>query len=86
MSSSFDHLVISDKGVGLKGVITQDGVWRIRKREKVPVLEIFKLEDTGHGDILSPAFIEWRSRGMKDHGEEQHDVANHSSGNASEPP
>ncbi|KAK5459634.1 decapping endonuclease targeting mRNA [Exophiala xenobiotica] len=45
----------------LKGVITEDGVWRIRKREKVPVIEVFKVEETGHGDILSQAFLDWRS-------------------------
>jgi len=49
---------------GLKAVITDDGVWRIRKCENVPVLEVFKLEETGHGDILSPVFIEWRLHGL----------------------
>ncbi|KAL8781716.1 MAG: hypothetical protein Q9194_000220 [Teloschistes cf. exilis] len=37
------------------------GVWRIRKREKGPVIEVFKVEESGHGDILSPDFIEWRT-------------------------
>ena len=52
---------------GLKGVITSDGVWRIRKREKIPILEVFKLEETGQGDILSPAFVEWRTNGLEAH-------------------
>ncbi|KIW20581.1 hypothetical protein PV08_01156 [Exophiala spinifera] len=51
----------------LKGVITEDGVWRIRKREKVPVIEVFKVEETGHGDILSSAFVEWRTSGLAAH-------------------
>ncbi|KAL8808880.1 MAG: hypothetical protein Q9200_003924 [Gallowayella weberi] len=46
----------------LKGTITEDGVWRIRKREKATVVEVFRLEETGHGDILSQEFVEWRSR------------------------
>jgi len=42
-------------------VITEDGVWRIRKREKVPKLEVYKLEESGHGDILSENFVHWRT-------------------------
>ncbi|KAL8728538.1 MAG: hypothetical protein Q9181_005316 [Wetmoreana brouardii] len=46
----------------LKDTITDDdGVWRIRKREKAPVIEVFKVEESGHGDILSGEFVEWRS-------------------------
>ncbi len=48
----------------LKTVITEDGVWRIRKREKVPVLEVVKLEESGHGDILSENFVQWRAVSM----------------------
>jgi hypothetical protein len=47
--------------IGLKSIITEDGVWRIRKREKVPKLELYKLEESGHGDILSPNFVRWRT-------------------------
>lgn len=60
----------ADPCAGLKGVITTDGVWRIRKRERVPVLEVFKLEETGHGDILSPAFVEWRTKGLAERKEQ----------------
>jgi hypothetical protein len=42
-------------------VIAEDGVWRIRKREKVPKLEVCKLEESGHGDILSENFVRWRT-------------------------
>lgn len=42
-------------------MITEDGVWRIRKREKVPKLEVYKLEESGHGDILSENFVHWRT-------------------------
>ncbi|KAK5077125.1 decapping endonuclease targeting mRNA [Lithohypha guttulata] len=45
----------------LKSTITTEGVWRIRKREKSPVLEVFKLEESGTGNILSDPFIEWRT-------------------------
>ncbi|KAJ5127548.1 hypothetical protein N7448_008327 [Penicillium atrosanguineum] len=45
----------------LKQTIQEDGTWRIRKQEKSPVIEVFKVEDSGHGDILSSAFTTWRS-------------------------
>lgn len=44
----------------LKRTITSDGVWRIRRREKMPEIEVFKQEETGYGEILSPVFVEWR--------------------------
>lgn len=47
--------------VGLKNTITEGGVWRIRKRERSPVIEIFKHEESGCGDILLPEFVEWRN-------------------------
>jgi len=50
--------------VGLKSTITEEGVWRIRKPDKVPRLELFKLEETGHGDILSANFVNWRTVGL----------------------
>ncbi|CAF9911447.1 MAG: decapping endonuclease targeting mRNA [Heterodermia speciosa] len=47
----------------LKATITEGGVWRIRRRERSPVIEVFKLEEAGYGDILLPAFVEWRTKG-----------------------
>jgi len=47
----------------LKGTITSDGVWRIRRRERSPVIEVFRMEEAGHGDILSDEFINWRFGG-----------------------
>ncbi|CRG88758.1 Decapping nuclease rai1 [Talaromyces islandicus] len=46
----------------LKSVVNTDGTWRIRKREKSPVIEVFKLEESGHGDILSSKFKAWRTK------------------------
>jgi RAT1-interacting protein len=46
--------------IGLKTKVQGEGLWRIRKREKSPVIELFKVEQSGHGDIISPAFMEWR--------------------------
>jgi len=46
--------------IGLKCTITGEGVWRIRKREKIPMLQVFKVEETGYGDILSQSFVDWR--------------------------
>ena len=45
----------------LKSTITSEGVWRIRKPAKVPLLEVFKVEETGFGDILSQRFVKWRT-------------------------
>ncbi|KKY25543.1 putative protein rai1 [Phaeomoniella chlamydospora] len=45
----------------LKTVITGDGVWRIRKPEKAPFIEVFKLEESGFGDILHEDFVKARS-------------------------
>jgi RAT1-interacting protein len=44
----------------LKATISGDGVWRIRRQERSSVIELFRVEETGHGDILSDEFINWR--------------------------
>jgi len=46
----------------LKATVTGDGVWRIRRKERSATIELFKLEETGHGNILSDEFINWRIR------------------------
>lgn len=46
----------------LKHTIQSDGTWRIRKKEKSSVIEVFKIEESGHGDILSSTFMNWRSQ------------------------
>jgi len=45
----------------LKQTITSDGLWRIGRRDKSPVIEVIRLGE-GTGEILSNEFIEWRSR------------------------
>ncbi|KAI9796830.1 MAG: decapping endonuclease targeting mRNA [Piccolia ochrophora] len=50
----------------LKQTVVGDGVWRIRRRDKSPMVEVFKLEDSGLGDILTPEFVEWRQRWASD--------------------
>ncbi|OBT78450.1 hypothetical protein VF21_00990 [Pseudogymnoascus sp. 05NY08] len=44
----------------LKREVNSEGVWRIRRREKSGVIEVFKIEEVGHGEILSEEFINWR--------------------------
>jgi len=46
---------------GLKGIVVGEGVWRIRREERSSRLEVFKIEEAGHGDILSEKFTQWRS-------------------------
>lgn len=48
--------------LGLKTVVNTEGTWRIRKRERSPVIEVFRIEESGHGDILSSNFTEWRAK------------------------
>lgn len=47
---------------GLNATVREDGVWRIRKKDEVPAIEVFKVEESGCGDILSKEFIDWRCR------------------------
>lgn len=44
----------------LKASITTEGVWRIRRQERSSVIEIWKMEETGFGHILSSEFVDWR--------------------------
>ena len=48
----------------LKSIIIGDGVWRIRKKQNVPKLEVFCLEESGYGDILTDTFVRWRAEGL----------------------
>ncbi|KAK5135342.1 hypothetical protein LTR04_004619, partial [Oleoguttula sp. CCFEE 6159] len=38
----------------------EGGVWRIRRRQRSPVIEIWKVEEAGTGGILSREFVAWR--------------------------
>ena len=55
------NLLTTNASLGLKRTITTNGVWRIRRRERSSVIEVFKNEESGYGDILHPEFVEWRS-------------------------
>ncbi|PVH81686.1 Dhp1-interacting protein Din1 [Cadophora sp. DSE1049] len=44
----------------LKATVKGDGVWRIRRKERSPAIEVFRIEEAGHGDIISDDFINWR--------------------------
>ena len=46
-------------------MVIGDGIWRLRKLEKSSTLELFKLEESGHGSILSENFLQWRRIGMR---------------------
>ncbi|CAK7205944.1 decapping endonuclease targeting mRNA [Sporothrix eucalyptigena] len=37
-----------------------DGVWRIRRRPGSPEIELFQVEEAGHGNILPDTFLNWR--------------------------
>lgn len=70
----------------LKAVVNSEGVWRIRRAERSGVLEVFKIEEVGHGEILSEEFINWRIKlalkeegGEKGQSEEQSEVQSEAS-------
>ncbi|RDI86536.1 Nitrogen regulatory protein [Venturia inaequalis] len=46
----------------LKSTIKGDGVWKIRRAERSPVIEVTKVEATGTGAILSKEFLDWRNQ------------------------
>ncbi|MCJ1307932.1 decapping endonuclease targeting mRNA [Agyrium rufum] len=46
----------------LKVTVVGDGVWRLRRRDRSPVIEVFKIEESGYSNILSEEFIQWRSQ------------------------
>ncbi|KAL4976175.1 decapping nuclease rai1 [Aspergillus desertorum] len=45
----------------LKSTIQEGGTWRLRKAEKSSVIEVYRVEESGTGDVLSQAFLSWRS-------------------------
>lgn len=51
--------------LGLKSTISSEGVWKIKRRERSSEIEVFKVEECGHGDVLSEEFVTWRNRDMK---------------------
>jgi len=58
----------------LKETITSEGVWRIRRRKKSAVIEVFKNEESGYGDVLSREFVDWRTKGTAHEKEDVGDV------------
>ncbi|CAI4210404.1 unnamed protein product [Parascedosporium putredinis] len=50
----------------LKSVIRGGGLWRIRRQPGGRDVEVFRLAEHGHGQVLSDEFLEWRnSEAMK---------------------
>lgn len=52
-------------GTVLRKAITSEGLWRIRRQAGSPVVEVFRVTETGHGDILTEEFVTWRTSGIK---------------------
>ncbi|KEY69881.1 hypothetical protein S7711_06437 [Stachybotrys chartarum IBT 7711] len=44
----------------LATTINDEGVWRISRQPRSPTIEVYKVEETGHGDIISQEFKDWR--------------------------
>jgi RAT1-interacting protein len=45
----------------LKQTIVGEGVWRIQRQPKSAVIDVFKVEETGTGRILTQKFMDWRN-------------------------
>ena len=50
----------ADDTIGLRQTINDEGVWRIRRRPRSPEIEVFKVEEVGHGNIMLEEFLNWR--------------------------
>ncbi|KAK9420308.1 putative RAI1 like PD-XK nuclease-domain-containing protein [Seiridium unicorne] len=44
----------------LRRTINDEGVWRIRRQPKSSAIDVFRVEEAGHGKILTDEFINWR--------------------------
>ncbi|KAK3365883.1 RAI1 like PD-XK nuclease-domain-containing protein [Lasiosphaeria ovina] len=44
----------------LRQTITDEGVWRIRRKPHSPDIEVFQVEEVGHGSIITDEFMNWR--------------------------
>ncbi|KAI1310036.1 RAI1 like PD-XK nuclease-domain-containing protein [Xylaria venustula] len=44
----------------LRNTINDEGVWKIRRRAGSSTIEVFRVEEAGHGNVLTDNFINWR--------------------------
>ncbi|KAI0019662.1 RAI1 like PD-XK nuclease-domain-containing protein [Xylariomycetidae sp. FL0641] len=44
----------------LRNTINDEGVWRIRMKPRSKIIEVFQVEEVGHGQLLTDEFINWR--------------------------
>ena len=47
----------------MKATITEEGLWRIWRKEQSEVIEVVREQQYGSGGILSEEFLEWRKQG-----------------------
>ena len=56
----------------MRATITDEGVWRIRRRPGGDI-ELFQVEEVGHGEVVSDEFMNWRIKLEMGSGRERHD-------------
>ncbi|KAK4148111.1 RAI1 like PD-XK nuclease-domain-containing protein [Dichotomopilus funicola] len=44
----------------LRTSLNDEGVWRIRRPHKASYIELFKVEEVGHGNLITDDFMNWR--------------------------
>lgn len=53
-------VLMCTRRIGLRRTINDDGVWRIRRQPGSDSIDVFRVEEAGHGKILTDEFINWR--------------------------
>ncbi|KAK4167980.1 RAI1 like PD-XK nuclease-domain-containing protein [Cladorrhinum sp. PSN259] len=44
----------------LRVTVNDDGVWRIRRQKGASEIEVWRVEEAGHGEVLTEEFMNWR--------------------------
>jgi hypothetical protein len=45
---------------GLRVNVNDEGVWRIKRARGTDYIEVFRIEEAGHGNIITDEFMNWR--------------------------
>lgn len=51
---------LTSTDVGLRVNVNDEGVWRIKRARGADFIEVFRIEEAGHGNIITDEFMNWR--------------------------
>jgi RAT1-interacting protein len=60
LSPNSTHTDVDHYHTGLRLSINDEGVWRIKRARGTDHIEIFRVEEAGHGNIITDEFMNWR--------------------------